>query len=208
MPFKAATRPNSALGGICCNKVCRMIILMLSKAPIKTRKNTESQIEQIMKQILPFSHTLYAKLYSLVLSVLLAYCLFNAIYSVIIGGKSVYLFSSLILIFQTITVFKASVNKKIYNYMGLIGLILSLVYLNHWMFLSQTESIAILPSVILTLLSLGYFSQQHSRLNLLKAALIFGLLVLAYTQYHDLNTLQNYYNSLHTGETWQQYGAL
>ena len=103
-----------------------------------------------MKQILPFSHTLYAKLYSLVLSVLLAYCLFNAIYSVIIGGKSVYLFSSLILIFQTITVFKASVNKKIYNYMGLIGLILSLVYLNHWMFLSQTESIAILPSVILT----------------------------------------------------------
>ena len=46
------------------------------------------------------------------------------------------------------------------------------------------------------------------RLNLLKAALIFGLLVLAYTQYHDLNTLQNYYNSLHTGETWQQYGAL
>ena len=161
-----------------------------------------------MKQILPFSHILYTKLYAFVLSVLLAYCLFNAIYSVIIGGKSAYLFSSLILIFQTINVFKASVNKKIYNYMGLIGLILSLVYLNHWMFLSQTESIAILPSVILTLLSLGYFSQQHSRLNLLKAALIFGLLVLAYTQYHDLNTLQNYYNSLHTGETWQQYGAL
>lgn len=158
-----------------------------------------------MKQILPFSHILYAKLYSFILSVLLAYCLFNAIYSVIIGGKSAYLFSNLILIFQTINVFKASVNKKIYNYMGLIGLILILIYLNHWRFLSQPESIAILPSVILTL---GYFSQQHSRLNLLKAALIFGLLVLAYTQYHDLNTLQNYYDSLHTGETWQQYGAL
>lgn len=161
-----------------------------------------------MKQILPFSHTLYAKLYSFVLSVLLAYCLFNAIYSVIIGGKSAYLFSSLILIFQTITVFKASVNKKIYNYMGLIGLILILIYLNDWRLLSQYESIAILPSVILTALSLGYFPQQHLRLNRLKAALIFGLLVLAYTQYHDLNTLQNYYNSLHTGETWQQYGAL
>ena len=161
-----------------------------------------------MKQILPFSHTLYAKLYSLVLSVLLAYCLFNAIYSVIIGGKSVYLFSSLILIFQTITVFKASINKKIYSYMGFIGLILILIYLNGWRFISQHESIATLPSVILTLLSLGYFSQQHSRLNLLKTALIFGLLVLAYTQYYDLNTLQNYYDSLHTGETWQQYGAL
>ena len=161
-----------------------------------------------MKQILPFSHTLYAKLYSFVLSVLLAYCLFNAIYSVIIGGKSAYLFSSLILIFQTITVFKASVNKKIYNYMGLIGLILILIYLNDWRLLSQYESIAILPSVILTALSLGYFSQQHLHLNLLKTALIFGLLVLAYTQYYDLNTLQNYYDSLHTGETWQQYGAL
>lgn len=161
-----------------------------------------------MKQILPFSHTLYAKLYAFVLYVLLAYCLFNAIYSVIIGGKSVYLFSGLILIFQTFTVFKASANKKIYNYMGLIGLILSLVYLNHWTFLSQHESIAILPSVILTLLSLGYFLQQHLRLSLLKAALIFWLLVLAYTQHHDLNTLQNYYDSLHTGETWQQYGAL
>ena len=92
--------------------------------------------------------------------------------------------------------------------MGLIGLILSLIYLNDWRFLSQPQSIAILPSVILTLLSLGYFSQQHSRLNLLKAALIFGFLVLAYTQYHDLNTLQDYYDSLHTGETWQQYGAL
>ena len=121
-----------------------------------------------MKQILHFSHTLYVKLYSFVLSMLLAYCLFNAIYSVIIGGKSAYLFSSLILIFQTITVFKASVNKKIYNYMGLIGLILILIYLNHWMFLSQYESIAILPSVILTALSLGYFSQQHLHLNLLR----------------------------------------
>ena len=161
-----------------------------------------------MKQILPFSHTLYVKLYSFVLSMLLAYCLFNAIYSVIIGGKSAYLFSSLILIFQTITVFKASVNKKIYNYMGLIGLILILIYLNDWRFLSQPESIAILPSVILTLLSLGYFSQQHLRLNLLKMALIFWLFILTYTQYHDLNTLQNYYDSLHTGETWQQYGAL
>ena len=161
-----------------------------------------------MKQIFPFSHILYTKLYSFVLSVLLAYCLFNAIYGVIIGGKSAYLFSSLILIFQTITVFKASVNKKIHNYMGLIGLILILIYLNDWRLLSQPESIAILPSVILTALSLGYFSQQHLHLNLLKAALIFGLLVLAYTQYHDLNTLQNYYNSLHTGETWQQYGAL
>ena len=161
-----------------------------------------------MKQIFPFSHILYTKLYSFVLSVLLAYCLFNAIYSVIIGGKSAYLFSSLILIFQTITVFKASANKKIYNYMGLIGLILILIYLNDWRLLSQPESIAILPSVILTALSLGYFSQQRLHLNLLKAALIFGLLVLAYTQYHDLNTLQNYYNSLHTGETWQQYGAL
>lgn len=161
-----------------------------------------------MKQILPFSHTLYVKLYSFVLSMLLAYCLFNAIYSVIIGGKSAYLFSSLILIFQTITVFKASAKKKIYIYMGLFGLILSLIYLNDWRFLLQHESIAIFPSVILTLLSLDYFSQQYLRLNLLKAALIFGLLVLAYTQYYDLNTLQNYYDSLHTGETWQQYGAL
>ena len=161
-----------------------------------------------MKQILHFSHTLYVKLYAFALSVLLAYCLFNAIYSVIIGGKSVYLLSGLILIFQTINVFKVSENKKVYNHMGLIGLILSLIYLNDWRFLSQPESIAILPSVILTLLSLGYFSQQHSRLNLLKAALIFGFLVLAYTQYHDLNTLQDYYDSLHTGETWQQYGAL
>lgn len=161
-----------------------------------------------MKQILPFSHTLYAKLYSFVLSVLLAYCLFSAIYSVIIGGKSAYLFSSLILIFQTITVFKASVNKKIYNSMGLIGLILILIYLNGWRFLSQHESIAILPSVILTLLSLDYFSQQYLRLNLFKVALIFGIFILAYTQHHDLNTLQNYYDSLHTGETWQQYGAL
>lgn len=161
-----------------------------------------------MKQPLPLSQQFFTKLYSLALSVLLAYCLFNAIYSVIIGGKNAYIFSGLILIFQTITFFKASVNKKIYNYMGLIGLILSLVYLNHWTFLSQPESIAILPSVILTLLSLGYFSQQHSRLNLLRTALIFGLFVLAYTQHHDLNTLKNYYDSLHTGETWQQYGAL
>ena len=39
-----------------------------------------------MKQIFPFSHILYTKLYSFVLSVLLAYCLFNAIYTFIIGG--------------------------------------------------------------------------------------------------------------------------
>ena len=161
-----------------------------------------------MKQISPFSHTLYVKLYAFALSVLLAYCLFNAIYSVIIGGKSAYLFSGLILIFQTITVFKASVNKKIYNYMGLIGLILILIYLNDWRLLSQPESIAILPSVILTALSLGYFSQQHLHLNLLKAALIFGLLVLAYTEYHDLILLLFFYACLRTGDFWLHYDAL
>ena len=91
--------------------------------------------------------------------------------------------------------------------MGLIGLILSLVYLNHWMFLSQTESIAILPSVILILLSLGYFHSNIRVKSIEGGFNFFGLLVFSLYAIPWLEYSTNYYNSLHTGETWQQYGA-
>lgn len=157
-----------------------------------------------------FSQSLprYAKLYTLLLGLLLSYCLLNAMYMVIIGGKSMYLWSSLILISQAIMVFKGTANKGIYCSLGGLGLLFCLLYLHHWNVIFQPESIAIFPSTALALFSLGYFHKHPLRLNGLKIACLVGVLILAYTQHHDLNTLQNYYDSLHNGETWQQYGAL
>ena len=86
-------------------------------------------------------------------------------------------------------------------------LIVGLLYTHRLDFLSHLKAIVLIPALMLTLFSLHSIYKHPTRLMLLKIGLMLGLL-LAYSQYYELVELQNYYNSLHNGETWQQFGAL
>ena len=80
---------------------------------------------------------------------------------------------------------------------------------NHGLdFLSHLKAIILIPALMLTLFGLDSIYKHPTRLMLLKIGLVLGLLLLVYSQYYELVELQNYYNSLHNGETWQQFGAL
>lgn len=161
-----------------------------------------------MKQIFPFSHILYTKLYSFALSVLLAYCLFNAIYTFIIGGTGFYLFATFILAFQCNFALRTSLHDRIYTSLGIVLLIIGLLYTHGIHFLNHLKTIVLVPSLILTAFGIDNLYRKPNRLSCLKVGLILGLLLLAYIQYYDLVELQNYYDSLHNDETWQQFGAL
>ncbi|MHA3891600.1 hypothetical protein [Acinetobacter sp. GXMZU3951] len=154
------------------------------------------------------SPKVYTLFYMLIIFLILAYCVLNATYTVIIGGTTFYFFASMILILQSIFALRTSLDSRIYASLGLVLLIIGLLYTHGLDFLSHLKAIVLIPSLILTLFGLDNLYKHPTRLLLLKVALIISLLLVAYSQYYDLVELQNYYNSLHNGETWQQFGAL
>lgn len=151
---------------------------------------------------------LYMQLYLFLAFLLLAYCILSATYTVIIGGMTFYFFANIILTLQYIFALRTSTNSRIYTYLGLIILIIGLLYTHGLNFLNHLKAIILIPSFVLTLFSIDYLNKNPTRLNILKASLLLGLLLLAYSQYYDLLTLRNYYDSLHNGESWQQFGSL
>ena len=161
-----------------------------------------------MAKTTELTHRLYALIYIVIIFVILAFCVLNATYTVIIGGTTFYLFASFILVLQCIFALRTSLDSRIYASLGLVLLIVGLLYTHGLDFLSHLKAIVLIPALILTLFGLDNIYKHPKRLMLLKIGLVIGLLLLAYSQYYELVELQNYYNSLHNGETWQQFGAL
>lgn len=148
---------------------------------------------------------LQIKLYSAVIYLLFSYCLINALYSFIIGGKSIYLWSILILIAQTVVVFKSIFNQKTYSFISWLALSLSLFYLHGFSLIFQAESAVLLCSSLLVALCFNFTSTS---ILSLKVLFMLSLFLLCYAQYQELNTLKDYYESVKQDETWQQFGAL
>ena len=161
-----------------------------------------------MAKTTELTHRLYTLIYFVIIFVILAYCVLNAMYKVIIGGTTFYLFASFILVIQCIFALRTSLDSRIYASLGLVLLIVGLLYTHGLDFLSHLKAIILIPALMLTLFGLDSIYKHPTRLMLLKIGLVQGLLLLAYSQYYELVELQNYYNSLHNGETWQQFGAL
>ncbi|NCI77156.1 hypothetical protein FM020_10035 [Acinetobacter tandoii] len=161
-----------------------------------------------MAKTTELTHRLYTLIYFVIIFVILAYCVLNAMYTVIIGGTTFYLFASFILVLQCIFALRTSLDSRIYASLGLVLLIVGLLYTHGLDFLSHLKAIVLIPALMLTLFGLDSLYKHPTRLMLLKIGLVMGLLLLAYSQYYELVELQNYYNSLHNGETWQQFGAL
>lgn len=161
-----------------------------------------------MAKTTELTHRLYTLIYFVIIFVILAYCVLNAMYTVIIGGTTFYLFASFILVLQCIFALRTSLDSRIYASLGLVLLIVGLLYTHGLDFLSHLKAIVLIPALMLTLFGLDNLYKHPIRLLLLKVGLVIALLLLAYSQFYELVELQNYYNSLHNGETWQQFGAL
>ena len=152
--------------------------------------------------------TLTHKLYIGVIFLLLAYCILNASYTVVIGGTTFYFFANIILSLQCFFALRSAVNIRIYASLGLVILFIFLLYTHGFDFLTHLKTVVLLPSIILSILSVAFPYKNPAHLKILKMGLILSLILLAYSQHYDLTVLESYYESLHNGESWQQFGAL
>ena len=160
-----------------------------------------------MAKTTELTHRLCTLIYFVILFVIIAYCLLNAMYTVIIGGYDILSLCQFSTGSTAYFALRTSLDSCIYANLGLVLLIVGLLYTHRLDFLSHLKAIVLIPALMLTLFSLHSIYKHPTRLMLLKIGLMLALL-LAYSQYYELVELQNYYNSLHNGETWQQFGAL
>jgi len=151
------------------------------------------------------AHRLYTRLYSLTASLLLAYCALNAAYFTVIGGIAFYFFAAVILMLQQALLMRPAPNRWIFQGSGLLILAVLLFGADGLHLFSAT---ALIPSMMLALLSISRFNMNPRMRVLLEIGFIFGLILLVYAQHHELNALQAHYASFSSGETWQQFGAL
>ncbi|WP_374573094.1 hypothetical protein [Acinetobacter sp.] len=151
------------------------------------------------------AHRRYTRLYSLTASLLLAYCALNAAYFAVIGGMAFYFFAAVILMLQQAFLMRPAPNRWIFQGSGLLILAVLLFGAAD---LHLFSAAALIPSMMLTLLSISRLNTNPRIRILLEISFIFSLMLLAYTQQHELSALQAHYASLSSGETWQQFGAL
>lgn len=146
--------------------------------------------------------------YVLLNIILLGYCFINAAYIVIIGGTSFYFFTVLILIMQSFLIIFIKRNLTFYSCFGLVALIILFIDMNGFKVENIHMSIALLPAFCLAVQKSSFIYTHMLRFKFLKITFICVLLLLAINQYYELNELKSYYATLHTGESWQQFGAL
>lgn len=145
------------------------------------------------------------QLYCAAAWLLLAYCALNAAYFAVIGGMAFNFFATAILMLQQAFLMRPAPNRWIFQGSGLLILAVLLFGADG---LHLFSAAALIPSMALTLLSIGLLNTNPRIRIALKISFIFGLMLLAYAQHHELNALQAHYASFSSGETWQQFGAL
>ncbi|MEG2358296.1 hypothetical protein [Acinetobacter sp.] len=145
------------------------------------------------------------QLYCAAAWLLLTYCALNAAYFAVIGGMAFYFFAAVILMLQQAFLMRPAPNQWIFQGSGLLILA---VLLFGAAGLHLFSAAALIPSMVLTLLSISLLNTNPRIRIALKISFIFGLMLLAYAQHHELNALQAHYASFKSGGTWQQFGAL
>lgn len=145
------------------------------------------------------------QLYCAAAWLLLAYCALSAAYFAVIGGMAFYFFAAVILTLQYAVLMRPAPNRLILQCSGLLILAALLFGAADLHLLSAA---ALLPSMMLALLSINCLNTNPKIKIAFEISFIFSLMLLAYTQQHELSALQAHYASFSSGETWQQFGAL
>lgn len=142
--------------------------------------------------------------FKLVLVLLLAYLLVSGFYMWMIGGTAIYV-SSAVLLAITAYAFKLGKYQKLCSVLNLLMGAAALYFSTAHLFFSPVQFFIFLPALFFVLLA---FARLEKVRSLSKVLLFISLLIWSGIHFTQLKQLKAYYRMQHTGESWQQYGAL
>lgn len=142
--------------------------------------------------------------FKLVLVLLLAYLLLSGFYMWMIGGTAIYV-SSAVLLAITAYAFKLGKYQKLCAVLNVVMSGVALYFSTAHLFFSPIQFFIFLPALFFVLLA---FTRLNKIRSLSKVLIFISLLLWSGIHFSQLKQLQAYYKTLHTGESWQQYGAL
>ncbi|MBN6531892.1 hypothetical protein JZM40_09645 [Acinetobacter pittii] len=142
--------------------------------------------------------------FKLVLVLLLAYLLVSGFYMWMIGGTAIYVSSALLLAI-TAYAFKLGKYQKLCSVLNLLMGAAALYFSTAHLFFSPVQFFIFLPALFFVLLA---FARLEKVRSLSKVLLFISLLIWSGIHFTQLKQLKAYYRTQHTGESWQQYGAL
>lgn len=121
-----------------------------------------------------------------------------------IGGTAIYV-SSAVLFIITAYAFKLGKYQKICSVLNVLLSAAALYFSSTHLFFSPLQFFIFLPALFFVMLAFARFNKVRS---LSKVLLFISLLIWSGVHFTQLKQLQAYYKTQHTGESWQQYGAL
>ncbi|WP_284089585.1 hypothetical protein [Acinetobacter pittii] len=142
--------------------------------------------------------------FKLVLVLLLAYLLVSGFYMWMIGGTALYI-SSALLIAITAYAFKLGEYQKLCAILNVLMSAAALYFSTAHLFFSPVQFFIFLPALFFVLLA---FARLEKVRSLSKVLLFISLLIWSGIHFMQLEQLKAYYKTQHTGESWQQFGAL
>jgi len=142
--------------------------------------------------------------FKLMLVLLLAYLLLSGFYMWMIGGTAIYV-SSAVLLTITAYAFKLGKYQKLCAVLNLLISAAALYFSTAHLFFSPVQFFIFLPALFFVLLA---FARLEKVRVLSKILILLSLLIWCSIHFTQLEQLQAYYKTQHTGESWQQYGAL
>ncbi|SSV49151.1 Uncharacterised protein [Acinetobacter nosocomialis] len=122
----------------------------------------------------------------------------------IIGGTAIYV-SSAVLLAITAYAFKFGKYQKLCAVLNVLMSALALYFSTAHLFFSPIQFFIFLPALFFVMLAFTRLSKARS---LSKVLIFISLLVWSGVHFTQLEQLRAYYKTQHTGESWQQYGAL
>ncbi|MCZ1176640.1 hypothetical protein [Acinetobacter pittii] len=150
------------------------------------------------------SSRLLSLCFKLVLVLLLAYLLVSGLYMWMIGGTALYV-SSAVLLTITAYAFKLGKYQKLCSVLNLLISAAALYFSTAHLFFSPAQFFIFLPALFFVLLA---FARLEKVRRLSKILIFISLLIWSGIHFMQLEQLKAYYKTQHTGESWQQYGAL
>ncbi|MBJ9722413.1 hypothetical protein I5515_11430 [Acinetobacter calcoaceticus] len=142
--------------------------------------------------------------FKLLLVLLLAYLLLSGFYMWMIGGTAIYV-SSAVLLAITAYAFKLGKYQKQFSVLNLLMSAISVYFSTAHLFFSAVQFFIFLPALFFVLLAFAHLNKLR---NVFKILILISLLVWVGIHFTQLEQLKAYYKTQHTGESWQQYGAL
>ncbi|OTT97392.1 hypothetical protein [Acinetobacter nosocomialis] len=142
--------------------------------------------------------------FKLVLVLLLAYLLLSGFYMWMIGGTAIYV-SSAVLLAITAYAFKLGKYQKLCAVLNVLMSAVALDFSTAHLFFSPIQFFIFLPALFFVVLAFTRLSKVRS---LSKVLIFISLLVWSSVHFTQLEQFQAYYKTQHSGESWQQYGAL